>query len=95
MIVYQMLPRLWGNACDHPVPGGSLRENGCGKFSAVDDVTLGSLRDDLEVTHVWYTGVARHATTESLEGCPAVHTQIVPRRAVSRHARVDHCDVPR
>ena len=93
MIVYQMLPRLWGNACDHPVPGGSLRENGCGKFSAVDDVTLGYLRDDLKVTHVWYTGVVRHATTESFEGCPSVNPQIVKGRAGSPYAIVDYYDV--
>ena len=93
MIVYQMLPRLWGNACDHPVPGGSLRENGCGKFSAVDDVTLGYLRDDLKVTHVWYTGVIRHATTESFEGCPSVNPQIVKGRAGSPYAIVDYYDV--
>ena len=93
MIVYQILPRLWGNACDHPVPSGSLEENGCGRFSSVDYATLRYLRDELNVTHVWYTGVIRHATTESFPGCPAVNPQVVKGRAGSPYAIVDYYDV--
>ena len=93
MIVYQILPRLWGNSCDHPVPGGSLAENGCGKFSAIDEPTLRYLRDELKVTHVWYTGVIRHATTEPYVGCPAVNQQVVKGRAGSPYAIVDYYDV--
>ena len=45
MIVYQVLPRLWGN----------------GRLSAFDSKTFAYLKD-LGVTHVWYTGLLRHAT---------------------------------
>ena len=93
MIVYQILPRLWGNACDHPVPSGSLEENGCGRFSSVDYATLRYLRDELNVTHVWYTGVIRHATTEPFPGCPAVNPQVVKCRSGSPYAIVDYYDV--
>ena len=40
-ILYQMLPRLWGN----------------GRFSGIDAAFLGYLRDTLRVDTVWYTGV--------------------------------------
>ena len=50
-IVYQMLPRLWGNKCMNPVRNGSLEENGSGKFGDVDAPTLSYLRDCLGVTH--------------------------------------------
>jgi glycosidase len=45
MIIYQVLPRLWGN----------------GRLSAFDAKTFAYLKD-LGVTHVWYTGLLRHAT---------------------------------
>ena len=32
-IIYQLLPRLWGNDCGHPLCGGSLEDNGTGKLS--------------------------------------------------------------
>ena len=91
--MYQILPRLWGNTCDHPVPGGSLSENGCGRFSAIDKETLRYLKEDLNVTHVWYTGVIRHATTEPFQGCPAVNPQVVKGKAGSPYAIVDYYDV--
>ncbi len=45
MLIYQVLPRLWGN----------------GHFSALDEASLKYLRS-LGVTHVWFTGIPRHAT---------------------------------
>jgi len=52
-ILYQLLPRLWGN----------------GRFSAVDPAFLGYLRDTLRVDTVWYTGVIRHATRKADSLC--------------------------
>ncbi len=49
-VIYQMLLRLWGGRGD-------------GRFSTVDEASLRYLRT-LGVTHVWYTGVLRHALPE-------------------------------
>ena len=91
-VVYQLLPRLWGNDCPDPVPGGSLSRNGTGKFSGVDTADLAYLKG-LGVTHVWYTGIIRHATTEAFAGCPASDPQIVKGCAGSPYAIVDYYDV--
>ena len=93
IIVYQLLPRLWGNLKESPVPGGGLDLNGCGKFRAVDDRTLCWLRDELKVTHVWFTGVIRHATTEAFEGCQASDPSVVKGLAGSPYAITDYYDV--
>ena len=92
-IIYQILPRLWGNVQGRNVPGGTLEQNGSGKFSSIDTATLSYLRNDLRVTHVWYTGIIRHATTESFEGCPSSNPRIVKGRAGSPYAITDYCDV--
>ena len=76
MIVYQVLPRLWGN----------------GKFSEFDSGTLTYFKS-LSVSHVWFTGVIRHATTISAEGCPASDKQIVKGAAGSPYAITDYYDV--
>lgn len=60
-IVYQMLLRVFANAHSVNRPGGSLQENGSGKFKDITVSVLEELRR-LNVTHVWYTGVIRHAT---------------------------------
>ncbi|MBR4756129.1 MAG: alpha-amylase [Bacteroidales bacterium] len=93
MIVYQMLPRLWGNGCQSPVRGGSLLENGTGKFRNIDSETLSFLRDGLGVSHVWYTGVIRHATTVPFEGCLASNPMVVKGKAGSPYAITDYYDV--
>ena len=60
-IVYQMLLRVFANAHSVNRPGGNLQENGSGKFKDITVSVLEELRR-LNVTHVWYTGVIRHAT---------------------------------
>lgn len=71
-----MLPRLWGNSHENPVKNGSLKENGTGKFSNIDKESLDYLKW-LGCSHVWYTGVIRHSTKESSEGCMPSHPQFV------------------
>ena len=63
-IIYQMLPRIWGNDNSSPVKGGTLSENGTGKFSDIDKNTLEYLKW-LGCSHVWYTGILRHSTQAS------------------------------
>lgn len=92
MIIYQTLPRLWGNMIEDPVPGASLQRNGCGKFSHIDTETLEYIKG-LGVSHIWYTGVIRHATPESTGGCQASNAQCIKGSAGSPYAITDYYDV--
>ena len=87
-----MLPRLWGNDTANPVKNGSLAENGTGKFSDIDNDTLDYLKW-LGCSHVWYTGIIRHSTQESEQGCIPSHPQFVKGKAGSPYAICDYYDV--
>ena len=87
-----MLPRLWGNDKIRPKKNGTLSENGTGKFSDIDDSTLEYLKW-LGCSHVWYTGVIRHSTQASEEGCMPSHPQFVKGKAGSPYAICDYYDV--
>ena len=91
-IIYQMLPRLWGCSKVRPKKNGTLAENGTGKFSDIDTDTLEYLKW-LGCSHVWYTGIIRHSTQSSEEGCPASHPQFVKGKAGSPYAICDYYDV--
>ena len=91
-IIYQMLPRLWGNDKVRPKKNGSLEENGTGKFSDIDTATLEYLKW-LGCSHVWYTGILRHSTQASEDGCIASHPQFVKGKAGSPYAICDYYDV--
>ena len=60
LIIYQLLPRVFGNTRMDNVPGGTLEQNGTGKFKDITAPVLDEIRK-LNVTHIWYTGVMRHA----------------------------------
>ena len=94
MIIYQVLPRLFGNKNHTRKPGGTLQENGCGKFNNFTPSVLKGLRET-GYTHVWYTGVIRHATMTdySAFGIPRQHPAVVKGRAGSPYAIVDYYDV--
>ena len=91
-IIYQMLPRLWGNDNSNPKYNGTLPENGTGKFSDIDTNTLEYIKW-LGCSHVWYTGVLRHSTQASTEGCIPSHPQFVKGKAGSPYAICDYYDV--
>ena len=91
-IIYQMLPRLWGNDKIRPRKNGSVTSNGTGKFSNIDESTLEYLKW-LGCSHVWYTGIIRHSTKETEEGCIPSHPQFVKGRAGSPYAICDYYDV--
>lgn len=90
-IIYQMLPRLWGNDKIRPKKNGALNDNGTGKFSNIDSASLEYLKW-LGCSHVWYTGIIRHSTQESV-GCIASHPQFVKGKAGSPYAICDYYDV--
>lgn len=94
VIIYQIFTRLFGNrneACRH---AGTIEENGCGKMSDFDAATLKRLRS-LGVTHVWYTGVIRHAMTTDYTayGIPRQHPAVVKGKAGSPYAIADYYDI--
>ena len=86
MIIYQILPRLFGNANESRIPNGSRKQNGCGTMA---DITPRALRAiaELGATHIWYTGIIRHATGE--RNNPA----ITKGKAGSPYAITDYYDV--
>ena len=91
-IIYQMLPRLWGNDKLRPKKNGTLEENGTGKFSDIDTATLEYLKW-LGCSHVWYTGILRHSTQATEDGCIPSHPQFVKGKAGSPYAICDYYDV--
>lgn len=91
-IVYQMLPRLWGNNTENPDKNGDLERNGCGKFQNIDIQTLEYLKT-LGVSHLWCTGIIRHATKASTSGCEPSHPDWVKGEAGSPYSITDYFDV--
>ena len=94
VIIYQVFTRLYGNRCQARKPFGTISENGCGKMK---DFTAAELKriNDLGATHVWYTGVIRHATQTdySAFGIPCQHPAVIKGRAGSPYAIADYYDV--
>ncbi|MFA6676153.1 MAG: alpha-amylase family glycosyl hydrolase [Bacteroidales bacterium] len=60
MIIYQLLPRLFGNTNENCIPNGNLSENGTGKFSDISEKVLIALKK-LSISHIWYTGIIEHS----------------------------------
>ncbi len=94
MIIYQIFTRIFGNRNTTRKEWGTVAENGCGKMADIDARVLRRIHD-MGVTHVWYTGVVRHATQTdyTAKGIPAQHAEIVKGRAGSPYAITDYYDV--
>ena len=94
IIIYQIFSRLYGNGCQARKPFGTIEENGCGKFNDFTPSVLKQIRE-MGVSHVWYTGVIRHATMTdySQYGIPRQHPAVVKGRAGSPYAITDYYDV--
>lgn len=94
-IIYQVLPRLFGNnATTSPVQNGTKEQNGVGKFSNFTPELLHSLRE-FGYTHIWYTGVLDHATQTDYSdlGQPANNPAVVKGKAGSPYAVRDYYNV--
>ena len=91
-IIYQMLPRLWGNIDGKNIPDGTLEENGTGKFSRIDRASLDYIKN-LGATCVWYTGIIRHATASDSDGCIPSSQDWVKGKAGSPYSITDYYDV--
>ncbi|MDO5447072.1 MAG: alpha-amylase family glycosyl hydrolase [Prevotellaceae bacterium] len=94
IIIYQVLPRVFGNTNPTNKESGTITENGCGKFSSFDDATLSYIHK-MGFTHIWFTGVVRHAsqTDYSQFGIPSCHPAVVKGKAGSPYSIVDYYDV--
>ncbi len=93
-IIYQMLPRLFGNRNATCRPYGSIETNGSGKFSDITNSTLRAIRS-LGATHIWYTGVIEHAHCPdySAYGIPRNNPHVIKGQAGSPYAITDYYDV--
>lgn len=91
LLIYQLLPRIFGNRRQANKPWGSRDQNGCGKFSDLSEKALHSIRE-MGFTHLWLTGILDHATCEPHPEMkrPADPPEIVKGRAGSPYAIRDY-----
>lgn len=94
VIIYQVFTRLFGNRNTTRKEWGTIAENGSGKFNDFDSKTLKSIKK-LGVSHIWYTGVIRHATQTNYSqyGIPSQSATVVKGKAGSPYAICDYYDV--
>ena len=94
IIIYQIFTRLYGNRNTTRKENGSIAENGCGKMNDFTPTTLKKIRE-MGVSHIWYTGIIRHATQTdySAYGIPRQHPAIVKGKAGSPYAITDYYDI--
>lgn len=94
VIIYQIFTRLFGNRNVSRKENGTIAENGCGKMA---DLTLQVLKELAErgFSHVWYTGIIRHATQTDYTayGIPRQHPAVVKGKAGSPYAIADYYDI--
>lgn len=91
-VIYQLFVRHFANFTLGGEPSGTRETNGCGTFNGVTDAALEQIAR-MGVTHVWFTGVLRHATQTAHEGLPADPACIVKGKAGSPYAVTDYFDV--
>lgn len=94
IIIYQIFTRLFGNTNATRKYNGTIADNGCGKMNGFTPAILRRI-SELGATHVWYTGVIRHATTTdySAYGIPRQHPAVVKGNAGSPYAITDYYDI--
>lgn len=94
LIIYQLLPRLFGNSSTQNMAYGTIAQNGSGKFNDITGKALDGIKE-LGTTHIWYTGVIAHAslTDYSAFGIMPDDADVVKGRAGSPYAIRDYYDV--
>ncbi len=93
-VIYQVLPRLFGNENTTNKHNGTIAENGCGKFNSFTPKALNEIKS-LGTTHIWFTGVIEHATQTdySAFGIRKDHPGVIKGKAGSPYAIKDYYDV--
>lgn len=94
MIIYQVMPRLFGNDTVRCKQNGSIEQNGCGKMANFTTKALHEIKA-LGATHIWYTGLIEHATQTdySKYGILHDHPAVVKGKAGSPYAIKDYYDI--
>lgn len=94
IVIYQLLPRLFGNKNTANIPYGTIEQNGSGKFNDITDQALDGIKE-LHANYVWYTGAIAHAslTDYTAYGIPVDDADVVKGRAGSPYAIRDYYDV--
>lgn len=94
MIIYQVLPRLFGNQNDACKCNGTIEENGVGKLADFTPKVLREIKM-LGCTHIWYTGIIEHATQTDYTRCGIERDNmfVVKGKAGSPYAIKDYYDV--
>ena len=94
IILYQLLPRLFGNPTETLLRGGTKEQNGCGRLVDITPTALQKIKS-LGVTHIWYTGLLEHATQTDYSGfgIRKDHSAIVKGCAGSPYAVKDYYDI--
>ncbi len=94
VIIYQIFTRLFGNRNLSRKENGTIAENGCGKMADFTPKVLKGIKD-MGVSHIWYTGIIRHATQTDYThySIPKQHPAIVKGKAGSPYAITDYYDV--
>ncbi|GBU06745.1 alpha-amylase [Bacteroidales bacterium] len=94
LLIYQVLPRLFGNPNSKLVKNGDLKINGSGKFSSFTSLALSKIKE-MGFSHIWYTGIIEHATQTDYrhEGIASDHPAVVKGLAGSPYAIKDYYDV--
>ena len=93
-VVYQVFTRLYGNRNTTRKEKGTIADNGCGKMADFTPAVLKGIAK-MGISHVWYTGVIRHATQTdySQYGIPRQHPAVVKGKAGSPYAIADYYDI--
>jgi glycosidase len=93
-IIYQVFTRLYGNRNTTRKENGTIADNGCGKLNDFTPTVLKNIRQ-MGVSHIWYTGVIRHAsqTDYTSYGIPRQHPAVVKGKAGSPYAITDYYDI--
>lgn len=94
IVIYQLLPRLFGNKNTTNAPYGTIEQNGSGKFNDITEKALDGIKE-LHVNYIWYTGALAHAslTDYSAYGIKPDDADVVKGRAGSPYAIRDYYDV--
>ena len=94
IIIYQVLPRLFGNTNSTCIPWGTKEQNGVGKFSDFTPERLKEIKS-LGTTHIWYIGIIEHATATDYSeyGIKPDNKYVVKGLAGSPYAIKDYYDI--
>jgi len=94
ILIYQVLPRWFGNDNSTNKENGTIEENGVGKFSSFNNKALKEIKK-MGFTHIWYTGILEHAskTDYSSYGIAKDNPDVIKGNAGSPYAIRDYYDV--